>query len=115
MDAPSETGDLAARLDEALSRERGIETASRYSDRAVPPAETVARMRAHLPRMGITRAARVTGLDRIGIPVWVATRPNGMTLAVSQGKGIDDDAAAASAIMEAAEFFVAEQPARRAR
>ena len=40
-------------------------------------------------RFGITRLADVTGLDRIGIPVWMAVRPNSKTLAVSQGKGLN--------------------------
>lgn len=60
--------------------------------------------------LGITRLARQTGLDRIGIPVWAAMRPNSLSLAVNQGKGIDDDAARASALMEAAEYAIAERP-----
>lgn len=61
-------------------------------------------------QLGITRVASVTALDRIGIPVYLATRPNSCTLAVTQGKGIDDDSARASAIMEAAEQAIAERP-----
>ena len=61
------------------------------------------------PRFGITRLAEVTGLDRIGIPVWMAIRPNSRTLAVSQGKGLTDAAAQASALMEAAEIASAER------
>jgi len=41
--------------------------------------------------------------------VWAAVRPNALTLAVSQGKGVDDDAAAASAMMEAIEVATAER------
>jgi len=37
--------------------------------RACDPAETFARLRPILPKVGITRVADVTGLDRIGIPV----------------------------------------------
>ena len=59
---------------------------------------------------GITRLGRLTGLDRIGIPVWTATRPNATNLSVSQGKGVDDAAAAVSAVMEAAEMAAAERP-----
>ncbi len=58
---------------------------------------------------GVTRLARVTGLDFVGIPVWAAIRPNSKTLAQSQGKGIDDDAAQASALMEAIEVACAER------
>ena len=67
-------------------------------------------MGAWFKQLGITRVASVTALDRIGIPVYLATRPNSCTLAVTQGKGIDDDSARASAIMEAAEQAIAERP-----
>jgi len=58
--------------------------------------------------MGITRVANVTGLDRIGIPVVTVCRPNARSLAVSQGKGVDLDAATVSGLMEAAELYHAE-------
>lgn len=82
-----------------------------YCDRIRPPADTVRAMRPHFRALGITRVARQTGLDRIGIPCWAAFRPNAFTLANNQGKGLDDDAAMASAVMEAAEFCIAEQGA----
>lgn len=81
----------------------------RYSDRVVCATDTVARMRQQFARFGITRLADVTGLDRVGIPVWMAIRPNSKTLAVSQGKGLNEPAAQASAIMEAAELATAER------
>jgi ribosomal protein S12 methylthiotransferase accessory factor len=56
----------------------------------------------------ITRLANVTGLDTIGIPVVLAVRPNARSLAVSQGKGVDLDAAKASALMESIELHHAE-------
>lgn len=80
-----------------------------HSDRSVPPAETVRRVSRHFEALGITRVARQTGLDRIGIPCFAAFRPNAATLSNSQGKGLDDDAARASAVMEAAEFAIAER------
>jgi YcaO-like protein with predicted kinase domain len=64
-------------------------------DRAVPPAETVARVRPHMAAMGITRLADLTGLDRIGVPVFAAIRPNSRSVATSQGKGLTKDAARA--------------------
>ncbi|MTH76860.1 YcaO-like family protein [Paracoccus aestuariivivens] len=76
--------------------------------RRVSPAETVARVTAIMDRMGITRVANVTGLDRIGIPVVMVCRPNARSLAVSQGKGGDLAAATASGLMEAAELYHAE-------
>ena len=44
--------------------------------RTVAPAETVARVRPYFSEAGITRVANVTGLDRLGIPVVMVTRPN---------------------------------------
>ena len=58
--------------------------------------------------MGITRLANLTGLDRIGLPVYTAIRPNARSLATSQGKGFDCDSAKASALMECIEFWHAE-------
>jgi ribosomal protein S12 methylthiotransferase accessory factor len=94
-------------IDAASLRARGV--VSRYFDRVRMPAETLAAMRRRLPDFGITRLARLTGLDEVGIPVWAAIRPNALTLAVSQGKGVDDAAAAASAMMEAIEVATAER------
>lgn len=78
------------------------------TDRLISAAETVARARRATERMGITRVANVTGLDVLGIPVVTACRPNARSLAVSQGKGLDLDAAKASALMECIELFHAE-------
>ncbi len=78
------------------------------TERAVPPEETEARVRPLLQYMGVTRIADVTGLDRIGIPVAVAIRPNARSLATSQGKGLTKIHARVSAMMEAAELFHAE-------
>lgn len=76
--------------------------------RHCPPAETLARVRPLLPAFGITRLANVTGLDRIGIPVWLCIRPNARCLSVSQGKGLSDELAQASAVMESIELHHAE-------
>ena len=61
-----------------------------------------------MPRVGLTRLANITGLDVIGVPVYVAIRPNARALATSQGKGLDHDAAKASALMESLETWHAE-------
>src|SRR5579863_2002665 len=84
--------------------------------RSAAPAETLARVRPHAARMGITRLGNVTGLDRIGIPVAIAVRPNSRSVSVSQGKGLDLPQAMASALMESCEGFHAEAvgPLRRA-
>jgi YcaO-like protein with predicted kinase domain len=59
---------------------------------------------------GISRVANLTGLDRLGFPVWAAMRPLSLSLAVSQGKGETDAQAKISAIMESLEGFHAERP-----
>ena len=58
--------------------------------------------------LGVTRLADVTGLDRIGLPVWQAVRPWGRSLSVHQGKGLTADAARLGACMEAIECSHAE-------
>ncbi|HEX6094325.1 MAG TPA: YcaO-like family protein [Dongiaceae bacterium] len=77
--------------------------------RTVTPGTTLERVRPHLADMGITRIANVTGLDYLGIPVVMVTRPNSRALSVSQGKGIDLDHAKASGVMEAIEGFHGER------
>ena len=86
-----------------------IQAADVESDRAVPPAGTMARVRPHMAAMGITRLADLTGLDRIGVPVFAAVRPNSRSVATSQGKGLTPDAARAAALMEAVESWHAER------
>lgn len=98
---------------EPLSRyaPAGLAAGNRFYEetyRLISPAETVARVSPSMPVMGITRIANVTGLDRIGVPVVMVTRPNSRSLAVSQGKGIDLDFAKASGLMESVETYHAE-------
>lgn len=80
--------------------------------RICTPEETLARLRPLLAGMGITRLANVTGLDRTGVPVVMAVRPNARSVAVSQGKGLTLAAAKASGAMEAAELWHAEHIVR---
>ena len=79
--------------------------------RACSPGETLSRVSPFLRRLGITRLARQTDLDDIGIPVWCAFAPNAKAIVIAQGKGMDDDAAKTSAAMEAIERSVATDPA----
>lgn len=72
------------------------------------PAQTVEAYWPKAREMGITRLANVTGLDHIGMPVWIAVRPNSSGLSTSQGKGLTADAAKASALMESIECYHAE-------
>lgn len=73
------------------------------------PAETVQEYSRFMSRMGITRLANVTGLDCIGLPIYIAVRPNSRALSTAQGKGLDADSAKASALMEAIEGWHGER------
>lgn len=83
--------------------------------RTSSPSDTLARAAPYARQMGITRVGNLTGLDRIGIPVTVAVRPNSRSVSVSQGKGVDLPQALASAMMEAVELFHAEDLTARTR
>lgn len=86
-----------------------------YSDRICSPEQTWSRIEALLPRFGITRLSRLTGLDRVGIPVWNAVSPNARSIVINQGKGVADIDAKVSAAMEALERAVAGEPLASAR
>ncbi|MHB8877431.1 MAG: YcaO-like family protein [Myxococcaceae bacterium] len=59
--------------------------------------------------LGVTRVARLTGLDRSGVEVAAAVRPRGHVLQVCNGKGGTFAQAAAGAVLEAAELWCAER------
>ncbi len=92
----------------ATAEPGAAKTYFRGTQRVVAPEVTLERLRPLLAPMGITRVGVLTGLDRVGLPVAMATRPNSRALAVSQGKGATVAGAKVSAIMEAAEGFHAE-------
>lgn len=77
------------------------------------PEETLQVIQPRFARIGITRLADITGLDRIGIPVCMAVRPNSKSLSVSQGKGMTPALAKVSAAMESIEAYHAENPITR--
>jgi ribosomal protein S12 methylthiotransferase accessory factor len=77
--------------------------------RSRSPADTLRDYRRFFPEVGITRLADLTGLDYVGIPVIQAVRPNSRSLSVSQGKGVDVEAAKVSAMMESIELWHAER------
>lgn len=83
---------------------------TRGTHRLVPPEDTLARIEPYLASFQITRCANVTGLDRIGIPVYCAIRPRARILQVCNGKGLRHIDARVSACMEAIELFHAENP-----
>jgi ribosomal protein S12 methylthiotransferase accessory factor len=95
----------ADELDHTAGMRRG-RTPEQTLDRVMPLRRTC----------GITRLARLTGLDDVGIPVFAAVRPLARSLVISLGKGVTDSAAKASALLESIEIWHAERvrlPARR--
>jgi len=82
----------------------------RGTQRSIPPAETLERIRPYFSTFGITRLANITNLDWIGIHVTLAIRPNAATLSQGSGKGFSLEGALASAAMETVEVFHAEEP-----
>ena len=73
--------------------------------------EALDRLLPSAARLGVTRLADITGLDRVGLPVAIAVRPLGRLLSVNQGKGTSLAAAKLGALMEAAEQAAAERHA----
>ena len=102
------TSEPSAVLDSIFS-DRAPKRFRSGTHRLATPDETLARVRPLAGRMGITRLGNITGLDRIGIPVAIAVRPNSRSVSVSQGKGLELAQAMASALMEACEIFHAEE------
>ena len=83
--------------------------------REVDPLSTLERVRPFLRAVGITRMADITGLDRIGIPVWTAVVPRSAdVVSVYNGKGLGEEDARAGAVMEAIERHAAAAPRRPA-
>ena len=78
--------------------------------RACTPEETLATIGPALPTCGITRVTSVTHLDTLGVPIWISVRPGGQVLQISNGKGVTDAASQVSALMEACELHLAENP-----
>jgi ribosomal protein S12 methylthiotransferase accessory factor len=72
--------------------------------RVVPAEETIRRMTPVAQSLGVTRLADITGLDRIGLPVYTSVVPDSYdTLSVYNGKGLRREDARAGALMEAIE------------
>lgn len=108
-------GSLAEFLAGHADHKTPISAASSHSDRACSAEETLRRIEPYLTAHGITRLARLTGLDRLGIPVWQAVSPNARSIVIHNGKGITDIDAKVSAAMEALERATAGAPALASR
>ncbi|MCC7054319.1 MAG: YcaO-like family protein [Gemmatimonadaceae bacterium] len=80
------------------------------TQRVRAPEETLAIIRPYFRRLGLTRLANITGLDRIGIPTVLSVRPNSPNLSVDAGKGFTLAAAMVSAGMECIERYGVEAP-----
>ena len=82
------------------------------TQRVLGPETTLERTTKLLPKIGVTRIANITDLDRVGIPVFSAIRPSAAAGAISiySGKGATETNARISAIMESFERCLAEQP-----
>jgi putative methanogenesis marker protein 1 len=78
--------------------------------RTVDPATTFKRIEPLYKTAGITRVADITGLDRVGIPVFSSIRPDAKSGAISvyNGKGASVIQAKVSAVMEALERYSGE-------
>jgi ribosomal protein S12 methylthiotransferase accessory factor len=104
--------DLPAELPPVRFRgqvQRQPKVLGRAGGRSLDSAALLEAVKPVLAPAGITRLANITGLDRLGVPVTLAIRPNGLTLSNSAGKGLTLDDALASAAMEALELFHAEE------
>jgi len=73
-------------------------------ERVVPAVETIKRVASAAEALGVTRLADITGLDRIGIPVYSSVVPKSRdVLSVYNGKGARPVDAQVGALMEAIE------------
>jgi YcaO-like protein with predicted kinase domain len=81
-------------------------------DRVIPASETLLNISATAESLGVTRLANITGLDRVGVPVYTAVVPKSDDIiSVYNGKGRRQIDAKVGALMEAIE----RQTALRAR
>lgn len=92
------------KIDRSLSY---IEGTQRVYDEAT----TLENTKDQIKKIGVTRIADITNLDRLGIPIFSAIRPSAAPGAISiySGKGSTDQRARISAIMESFERCLAER------
>jgi ribosomal protein S12 methylthiotransferase accessory factor len=93
-----------------LTLKKTLKGYTKDTHRVVPPEETLARVEKVMPGIGVTRVAEISGLDRIGIPVYSAIRPASAKGAISvyAGKGATPVEAKVSVMMEAVERYSSE-------
>jgi ribosomal protein S12 methylthiotransferase accessory factor len=98
-----------------MIRETAPKQGGRGAHREMGAEQTLEVVRPHLRRVGVTRIADITWLDRIGIPVHNAIVPRSNdVLSVYTGKGLTPADSMASAVMEAVERYAGWLPMRPA-
>ncbi len=82
------------------------------TQRVYDEATTLENTKDTIKKIGVTRIADITNLDRLGIPIFSAIRPSAAQGAISiySGKGSTEQRARISAIMESFERCLAEKP-----
>lgn len=82
------------------------------TQRVYDEATTLENTKDEIKKIGVTRIADITNLDRLGIPIFSAIRPSAARGAISiySGKGSTEQRARISAIMESFERCLAERP-----
>jgi len=82
------------------------------TQRVYDEATTLEKTKDEIKKIGVTRIADITNLDRLGIPIFSAIRPSAARGAISiySGKGSTEQRARISAIMESFERCLAERP-----
>ena len=93
------------KLDRSISYLEGTQ-------RVYDEATTLENTKDEVKKIGVTRLADITNLDRLGIPIFSAIRPSAAKGAISiySGKGSTEQRARISAIMESFERCLAERP-----
>lgn len=71
--------------------------------------DTLEAVRGFADALGVRRVFDITRLDKIGLPVFAAVRPDAATLCVTAGKGLTLQEARVSALMESVELAIAER------
>ncbi len=83
-------------------------SSSARSMRSSPPETTLLHARQWAATAGISEVTDITGLDVLGVPVFVSVRPQARGEAFTFGKGLRPVDAEVGAYMEALEFYFAE-------
>lgn len=100
-DAPAPTLDFSGVLTPGDAPLASVSTESGWRSRDA--GELREQLRPHLRDYGITRVAHLTGFDFVGLPVYMAVKPQGLSLSSGSGKGSAPDSAWVSAVMECCE------------